>query len=224
MSLSKNNFRFCHSEPPQAAKNLMCVAEDPSPRSRGRAGRIFSRLPFRAPPMRRIRNVILRFAFVWVLEGVSLLAMTLIIPGIRLEATPATTALDVARAVALVLGLINVLVRPFLLLLTLPINVRTLGFSTLIINALMIGLTAYLLPGFHVDWLGPALLGALVLAAANTALTHLTTIDDDDSFFEDLVERLSVRQQMPGSHEPGRGIVLLEIDGVGFWRRCRGAG
>ncbi|HEY4688759.1 MAG TPA: phage holin family protein [Anaerolineae bacterium] len=173
--------------------------------------------------MRRIRNVILRFAFVWVLEGVSLLAMTLIIPGIRLEATPATTALDVAMAVALVLGVINVLVRPFLLLLTLPINVRTLGFSTLIINALMIGLTAYLLPGFHVDGLGPALLGALVLAAANTALTHLTTIDDDDSFFEDLVERLSVRQQMPGSHEPGRGIVLLEIDGLSYGRMCRAA-
>lgn len=166
--------------------------------------------------MRRIRYLVLHFVVVWIIEAFSLLAMTVFIPGIRIADTPSIRAIDVAMAAALVLGLINVLVRPLLLLLTLPITMMTLGLSTLVINALMLALTAYILPNFLISSFGAALAGAISLAAANTVLTRLTTIDDDNSFFEGLVERLSQHRHDPDDGGPGRGLVFLEIDGLSY--------
>lgn len=66
-------------------------------------------------------------------------------------------------AAAFLLGIANAFVRPVLTLVTLPITVLTLGLFLLVINAAMLGLVARLLPGFHVDGFGPALLGSLLV-------------------------------------------------------------
>lgn len=171
--------------------------------------------------MRRTLNVGFRFAVVCLIEVVSLAVMTTIIPGISLIGTASADVWIVAVAAALVLGLMNVLVRPALLLLTLPINSRTLGFSTLLINALLLRLTAFLLPGFIVEGWGSAILGAFVLAIVNTILTSLTTIDNDYSFFEGIVERLSRRQPTSDEIERHRGLVVIEIDGLSYGRARR---
>lgn len=64
---------------------------------------------------------------------------------------------------ALLLGLVNALVRPVLIVLTLPITVVTLGFFLLVINAAMLGLVAWLLDGFAIAGFGSALLGAIIV-------------------------------------------------------------
>ena len=88
-----------------------------------------------------------------------------LIPGIRLEgAWPAVLA-------GLVLGLVNALVRPVLLVLTLPLTVLTLGLFLLVLNGLCLGLTAWLVPGLDVDGLVPAVLGALVISVVSWLLT-----------------------------------------------------
>jgi putative membrane protein len=60
-------------------------------------------------------------------------------------------------------------VRPVLLLLSLPLTIVTLGLFLLVVNAAMLGLTALLLPGFQVDGFGPALLGAIVVSLVSWA-------------------------------------------------------
>jgi putative membrane protein len=65
---------------------------------------------------------------------------------------------------SLLLGVVNALVRPVLLLLSLPLILVTLGFFILIINALMLRLVAGLVPGFFVDSFGSAFLGAIVIS------------------------------------------------------------
>jgi putative membrane protein len=65
---------------------------------------------------------------------------------------------------ALLLGVVNALVRPLLILLTLPITVITLGLFLLVINAAMLGLVALFLPGFTITGFLPALLGSLVVS------------------------------------------------------------
>ena len=65
---------------------------------------------------------------------------------------------------ALLLGVVNALVRPLLILLTLPITVITLGLFLLVINAAMLGLVALLLPGFTITGFVPALLGSIVVS------------------------------------------------------------
>lgn len=67
-----------------------------------------------------------------------------------------------ALLAAFVLGLLNTLVRPLLVILTLPVTVLTLGLFLFVINALMFWAAASMLRGFHVDGFGAALLGSLL--------------------------------------------------------------
>lgn len=80
-----------------------------------------------------------------------------IVPGV--EITDSTTLV----VAALLLGIVNAIVRPLVILLTLPITLLTLGFFLLVVNAAMFGLVAALLDGFHVSGFGAALLGSIVV-------------------------------------------------------------
>ena len=92
---------------------------------------------------------------------------TQIVPGIHVRGP---VALLVA---ALVFGLVNAFVRPVLVFLSFPLTVLTLGLFLLVVNAAMLGLTAWVLPGLRVDGFWPALFGALVVSATSWAATRL---------------------------------------------------
>jgi putative membrane protein len=79
-----------------------------------------------------------------------------IVPGVRVDDTG---TLIVA---AVLLGIVNALVRPVVVILTLPLTIVTLGLFLLVVNAAMIGLVAMLLGGFSVAGLGPGILAAIV--------------------------------------------------------------
>jgi putative membrane protein len=71
---------------------------------------------------------------------------------------------------ALVLGIVNAVVRPVMVFLTLPFTVITFGLFLLVINALVLWLVAALVPGVRVKGFGPAFLGALLLTALNIVI------------------------------------------------------
>lgn len=81
-----------------------------------------------------------------------------VVPGIQIDGTGTLVA------AALLLGIVNAVVRPLALLFTLPITVLTLGLFLLVVNAAMFGLVAALLDDFHVAGFGAALLGSLVVS------------------------------------------------------------
>lgn len=68
---------------------------------------------------------------------------------------------------ALVLGIINAFVRPLAVILTFPITLITLGLFLLVLNAGMLGLASWLIPGFHVDGFWPAFWGAMVVSVVS---------------------------------------------------------
>ncbi len=74
----------------------------------------------------------------------------------------------VALAAALVLGLLNLVVKPILVILTLPVTVLTLGLFYFILNALLFWGVAGLVPGFHVEGFLAALVGSLIVSTAST--------------------------------------------------------
>lgn len=78
-----------------------------------------------------------------------------------------------ALIVAVVLGLINAVIKPILLLLTLPINFITLGLFTFVINALMIMLASYIVPGFTVPGFLSALIFSIILSIVSGILTWI---------------------------------------------------
>lgn len=74
---------------------------------------------------------------------------------------------------AVVLSIVNALIRPVLLLLTLPLSILTLGLFSFVINGFMLKITAFLVPGMEVAGFWVAVLGALVLAIINSVLNFL---------------------------------------------------
>jgi putative membrane protein len=92
-----------------------------------------------------------------------------LVPGIRVDSWLA------ALAAGLALGLINAVVRPILVLLTLPITLVTLGLFLLVLNALCFWLAATVVRGFHVDGFWAALLGALCVSVVSWLLTALVS-------------------------------------------------
>lgn len=92
----------------------------------------------------------------WMLLSAALVFVDQVLVGVTLD------SFGSALKAALVLGLLNTLVRPLLVLLTLPVTVLTLGLFLFVINALMFEWAADLLAGFAVEGFGTALLGSLL--------------------------------------------------------------
>lgn len=78
---------------------------------------------------------------------------------------------------ALILGVVNGVVRPLMILLTLPLTILTLGLFLFVVNALMFWLVAALVPGFQISGFGAALLGSLLLTVLNVLIDRLTPKD-----------------------------------------------
>jgi len=106
----------------------------------------------------------MQFLLQWLVSGLAIVISAYLLPGVRVAGFFA------ALVTALILGLINAFIRPVLILLTLPLNILTLGLFTLVINALLVMLAAAVVPGFSVRGFWWALLFGLVLAVINSAL------------------------------------------------------
>lgn len=106
----------------------------------------------------------MRLALRFLLNSLALLLVARLFAGIYLQGP-----LAVAAAV-LVLGLVNTLIRPLFLLLTLPLTVLTLGLFALVINALMFKLAAALVPGFSVSGAWAAIGGAALYTLLTTLI------------------------------------------------------
>lgn len=76
-----------------------------------------------------------------------------------------------ALAAAFILGIINAIIRPILIFLTLPLTVVTFGFFLLILNGLLLGLVRFFVSGFYVNGLGGAILGSLLISFVSWVLS-----------------------------------------------------
>jgi putative membrane protein len=113
------------------------------------------------------RRTKMRLLLVWILNAIALLAVAYLYPGVQVQDWKA------AAIAALVLGLVNTLVKPILVLLTLPVTILTLGLFLLVINALLFWGVAQLIEGFHVNGFWAALLGALLYSVIGWLLSKL---------------------------------------------------
>lgn len=100
----------------------------------------------------------MEFLLRFVISGFGLWLASKIVPGIKVDSFGSLVA------AVILLGIANALVKPILILLTLPLTIVTLGLFLLVINAAMLGLVAVFLRGFHVQGFWPAVLGAIVVS------------------------------------------------------------
>ena len=100
-------------------------------------------------------------------------AVAILLIGYLLPQVVSVDGVTAALAAAFVLGLVNAIVRPLFVLLTLPITVVTLGVFLLVINGLLLGLVAYIVPGFHVNGFLGAVVGSILLSVVSWILTKV---------------------------------------------------
>lgn len=96
----------------------------------------------------------------WVVSTIAIGIAAYLIPGV-------TVTIIGAFVLAVVLALINIFIKPLIIILTLPINILTLGLFTLVINALLIMLAGKIVPGFSVAGFWPAFWFAILLTIIN---------------------------------------------------------
>ena len=109
----------------------------------------------------------MKFLVKWLISTLAIIIAAYLIPAVEVE------TLVAALIAALVLGLINMFLKPILIILTLPINILSLGLFILVINAVLVILTSLIVPGFNVVGFWWALLFALVLSLITFVLNRL---------------------------------------------------
>lgn len=107
------------------------------------------------------------FLLKWLVMAISVMVAAYVIPGVTISGFFA------ALWVALFLGFINVLIKPILIFITLPINILTLGLFTFVINALLILLASSVIKGFQVSGFWIAMLFSIVLSIVNYLFSNL---------------------------------------------------
>ena len=100
----------------------------------------------------------------WLLLTISIIVTSYLVDGIHV------TSFFAAFFAAAVLGILNALFRPILIIITLPINILTLGLFTFVINALLLKMASGVVPGFYVDGFWSAVFGSLIISLVSWVL------------------------------------------------------
>lgn len=103
----------------------------------------------------------------WLMLTVAIMAAAYLLPGIKVS------GIFSAFFAAAILGILNALFRPLLLLLTLPLNILTLGLFTFVINALMLMMASGVISGFHIAGFWSAVFGSLIIGVVSWLLTSM---------------------------------------------------
>jgi len=106
----------------------------------------------------------IRITIKWFALTVSIIVTSYLIDGISVD------GISSALLAAAVLGILNVFLRPIALILTLPVNILSLGFFTFVINAFMLIITSRLIPGFNVNGFWAAITGSLLISIVGWAI------------------------------------------------------
>lgn len=109
----------------------------------------------------------MRLLAIWLINALALLALPYLTSSITVD------SVGTALLVAVVLGFVNTVIRPILLILTLPVTVLSLGLFILVINGLMFWAVANIVDGFHVAGFFSAMLGAILYSITSWTLSTL---------------------------------------------------
>lgn len=109
----------------------------------------------------------MKLLIAWIVNSLTLLAASYIVPGFRV------VSIESALLASVVIGLINIFIRPFLILITLPLNILTIGLFTFVVNAVILWLASLIVTGLTIETALAGILAAIVISVVSTILSHL---------------------------------------------------
>ena len=169
-------------------------------------------------------NTINRFAIWSVRAAVSILLNALILlitakimPNMYFTEVLSGPAWLQAIAAAILIGLINLLLRPMVLWISRPLGFFLLFLVGLLLNVAAVALAAWLLPGFVINGFLTILVASIVAAALNVLIAGLLNIGDFDSYYRRRTLNRAAADPSPNQNPDGRNLVMLEIDGLSYY-------
>ena len=152
-------------------------------------------------------SIVVRGAVVLLVDAAVLLLLSALLADFTLDGPGA------ALGTAALVGVLNALVWPLLARFALPLNVMTLGLGALVLNAALVVFAIDLVPGASVDGFWGGLVVTVGMAALTTVLSALLAIDEDDSWYRNVVRR-QARRRGDRIETDVPGVIFLEIDGL----------
>src|SRR3954454_22313196 len=152
-------------------------------------------------------RIVWRALLVLLLDAAALLLLSEVLDGFVLDGPGA------ALGTAAVIGLLNALVWPVLAPLAPPLTVLTLGGAALVLNAIFVTVAVNQIPGAHLDGLAEGIVVTLGLTALTALFNALLAIDEDDTWYRNVVTR-QTRRRGDRIETDVAGVVFLEIDGL----------
>jgi len=143
----------------------------------------------------------------WVIEAAALGILARVLPGVQVGDW------QTGIVAVLVIGALNALVRPAVVMLAINLGLVPFALIALMLNAVMVLIATRLVPGFTVDTPWTAFLLAFGLAVLNALVSGLLGINDEDSFYRNVVRWLE-RRRAPASDLDEPGTILVQIDGL----------
>ena len=116
----------------------------------------------------------MKLIFQWIISAIAIIIAAYLLPHVGVD------SFVTALILAVVLGALNLLIKPILILLTLPVTILTLGLFTLVINAALVWIAKFIVTGFTVDNFGWAIVFAVVLSIINMVFKHMGRSGDGD--------------------------------------------
>ncbi|MFO7654484.1 MAG: phage holin family protein [Candidatus Krumholzibacteriia bacterium] len=163
--------------------------------------------------MKTALGILGRYLLVWLVYLLGLLLASSLVPGFRIE-TSEPHWWTVLLVLPVQLAALVILLRPLLLLATLPLNSLTLGFPTLFFNGIILWLVAVLNPAIVITHWWNALVGAAVLTVVTTSVVGWLGLDEAYPLYQALIYRLARRFGRQPEEGFSRGVLLLQIDGL----------
>jgi putative membrane protein len=164
---------------------------------------IFRSFPY--PSYRRLRHI----AIVWFIETIALYLLGRWLPGLYIS-----SEFDAFLAVTLI-GLLNAILRPLILQLTMTITVLTLGLFSFFLNIIMVVLVAYIMPGFNFLDYPSVLYVVLGISFINILASNILALDENDSYYRAVIPKIKPKGIPPESQQSS-GLVIIEIDGLAY--------
>ncbi|MBW6474799.1 MAG: phage holin family protein, partial [Anaerolineaceae bacterium] len=164
---------------------------------------ILGRFPY--PTYRRIRHIII----VWIVETITLYVLGRWLPGLFIS-----SEVDAFLAVTMI-GLLNAILRPLILQLTITLTVLSLGLFSFFLNIVVIVLVAYIMPGFNFLDYPSVIYVVLGITFMNLLASNLLALDENDSYYRSVIPKLKPKDLPQESAQPA-GLIIIEIDGLSY--------
>ncbi len=169
-------------------------------------------------------NTIERFA-IWMLRTVIsivinalvLMITAWILPNMAFVETDLGSAWLQAVAAAILIGLINLLLRPIVLWISRPLGFFLLFLVGFLLNIAAIWLAAWLLPGFEISGFLTIAASGIIVAALNVIIAGLLNLGDSDSYYRRRTIERAASEPSPNQDNEGRNLVMVEIDGLSYY-------